>query len=1048
MVKNINTTRDVRFLLSAGSSALALAISAPAYAQDVEVIPDTTTNAEQTGDVVVATGSRIRKSEFSSSGPIQIIDPNVAELRGVVDTAGFIQTSSVAAGSAQVTSAISSNFVTNGGPGAATISLRGLGAERTLVLLNDRRAGPAGTRGSVSSFDLNALPQSIIESVEILKDGASSIYGSDAVAGVVNIKTKRETDGIEFDMFTSQPLSEGGENYRFAATWGKTFDRGGHLLLSGDYYKQKELARGQRDYLNCGEERIFDAPGGNRVDTIDPRTNSPVCTDLPWGHIWIYDLHYFYNGGPNPTSNIPASGPFEVTQFQYNYAGDNLETHIPGLPPKRDIWDAGVAPGFFPVAYDPASRAVYNQSHPFVEDVTVVPETTRYTAYLDGALTISGNTEIYGEFLFNRRETYQNDYRQFWTFGYASDFPGGVAGGGNPFSPLTGPYLESPTAITDHSDSSQRVDYFRGVAGIRGEFEGGGLDGWAWDLYSQYSRSKGLYTSDQVYNDAIDYQYAIGYGYLPSGCEGLKTPVSQKDCVTIDWWDPEFLAGNISDAARDYLFGTETGSTVYTQLYYEGIMTGNLVELPAGPLGAAFGATWRRDSIDDIPGEITRSPDPANPGEFVANAWGAGAAGRTRGAGETTEFFGELNIPIIRNAPFIDYFEVAVAGRHTDVSTFGSAQTWKVGADWSINEWLRISGTMGTSFRAPALFELFLADESSFDSQRAVDICIQWGDNLAAGNISQQVADNCAADGVPSNHTGTGIGPEIIVGGGLGVLDAETSKAKTVSVTFSPNPILPPSTRFDVRVDYFEIEVNNEIAQLGAAGVVSACYKSDFFPDDPVCDQFERGQAGDENNISIVRDSFININSQENRGIDVTARLDQELPENWGSLQLISQMTWQLEDTLALAEGQIEDLNGEDGEPKWTGDLNILWEKGPWMALWNIRGVGATSDEEDFAETVSSGDVCGITDALHTGSYCVDVVAEKVLYHAASIRRNFNDDQVSLTVGVSNLFDKEPPKVSQTRTNNDVINTVGQVPYQSQYDFIGRRIFVNLKAAF
>ncbi len=140
---------------------------------------------------VMVTGSRIARDVFSSSSPMDVIEMEVADVQGIGDIATLLQTTTVAAGSPQVTAASSTAFVQNGGTGAATLSLRGLGANRTLVLLNGRRAGPAGVRGGVSSFDLNVLPLNAIERVEILKDGASSIYGTDAVAGVVNIITDK-----------------------------------------------------------------------------------------------------------------------------------------------------------------------------------------------------------------------------------------------------------------------------------------------------------------------------------------------------------------------------------------------------------------------------------------------------------------------------------------------------------------------------------------------------------------------------------------------------------------------------------------------------------------------------------------------------------------------------------------------------------------------------------------------------------------------------------------------------------------------------------------
>ena len=162
-------------------SVVAVILATPAFAQDQDNVPqadsadENTTNSETS---IVVTGSRLRNvTPFNSPDPIAVIDPGIASKEGKFDLASTLQSSPIAAGSTQITSAISSNFVTNGGPGAQTIDLRGLGANRTLVLLNGRRAGPAGTRGGVSSFDLNVLPQSIAESVEILKTGASSVYG-------------------------------------------------------------------------------------------------------------------------------------------------------------------------------------------------------------------------------------------------------------------------------------------------------------------------------------------------------------------------------------------------------------------------------------------------------------------------------------------------------------------------------------------------------------------------------------------------------------------------------------------------------------------------------------------------------------------------------------------------------------------------------------------------------------------------------------------------------------------------------------------------------
>lgn len=253
--------------LSAPATALAqeAGIEATSPEEEAQPAPDDTTR-------IIVTGSHLRRDEFSSPDPLQVISPELAARKGISDTAGMLQGNPLAAGSSQVTSTISANFPTNGGIGVETLSLRGLGANRTLVLLNGRRAGPAGTRGTVSAFDLNVLPLSVIDEVEVLKTGASSVYGSDAIAGVVNIKTREELDGFDMRGFTSVPQQGGGETYNLSGAWGKMFD-GGHITISGDYWHQNALKMGDRKYLSCQEEYLFRPDGKTRADLVDPRND-------------------------------------------------------------------------------------------------------------------------------------------------------------------------------------------------------------------------------------------------------------------------------------------------------------------------------------------------------------------------------------------------------------------------------------------------------------------------------------------------------------------------------------------------------------------------------------------------------------------------------------------------------------------------------------------------------------------------------------------------------------------------------------------------------
>lgn len=1081
-----------RLMASAGVAALALA-AAPAFAQDAgqDEGGDSSTSEEPEAQApaapqgIVVTGSRIRRDEFSSPSPITVIDPRESAKQGLIDTADMIQGSPVAAGSDQITAAISSNFVTNGGSGAQTISLRGLGPERTLILLNGRRAGPAGTRGAIAAFDLNVLPQQIMQRVDILKDGASSIYGSDAVAGVVNLITKTETDGIELDLFGSVPFESGGEQIAASATWGKTFDRG-HVLVAGNYYKQKELARGDRDYLGCPEAYFFtDLSFSTRADLVDPRTGEFRCqgdSTTTWGHVWTYDYSYAdFREDPNDLadfgsqfgSNIPGSlGIGDVTLFQYSYPGDNLGQFIPGVGPRLGAGQTVVPEGWFPVGYDPASQSVVNSYHPLMNNDSVIPKTERITAYVDAAYEITDSIEFYTELLYNRRENYINGSRQIWQFGYAEFFDyqydyddNGLTADDPVFGFAADPFaagwggaiITSPTGFTDNFDSSIQVDYYRAVAGLRGDFS----DNWNWDVYGQYSKSDGKYRQLQTLADAIASQ-----DFRFGSCVGTTTPISNRDCVDVDWYSPRVMFGDLTPEEEAFLFEWDEGNTEYTQKYVEAIVSGDtsgFFELPGGPIGIAIGATYREDEINDTPSDII----------LAGNGWQVTASGITAGKAEYKEAFGEISLPLLADIPFIQNLELTAAGRVTNVKATRASDgvsdkdngnwTYKLGANWEVNDWLRFRGTYGTSYRAPALFESFLADQTSALSQRTIDPCIQWGNNLAQGNISQSFADNCAADGVPANHTGAGISATILTGGGLGVLEPETSDAWTVSAVLTPNFNFLPDTDISLAVDYFNIEVNGQIAQLGARNILSQCYASDFFPNDPVCSLFRRnddagvGQTGGSpSNVFDIRDSFININSQKNEGVDVTFRLRHDFGDDWiFTAQAV--MTWQTADSISLFDGFEEDLNGEVGEPEWVGDFRFNLDKGPWNFFYSVDVVGGSDNTADWFEAQLGRDWRTATTQAEqdaalcpqfttfNGPTCLDFSVGSTFYHAASITREINEN-FSITAGMTNIFDTAPPRASQT--GGDGIRQFGAGVLTSQYDLIGRRAFINVNVKY
>ncbi len=1018
---------SAQVFLAATASAIALSAS-PAMAQDE-------------GDEIIVTGSRIAKSEFTSADPIQVIDPETAKLQGQVQLADVLQSAPAAQGSIQITSAISNRFVANGGNDVQTVSLRGLGAERTLVLINGRRAGPAGIRGSVAPFDLNVLPLSVVRQVEILKTGASSIYGSDAVAGVVNILTRDDLDGFEAGGFSSITEHGGGESYGADASFGKKFDRG-HFFATVDIFRQQNLTRRDRGFLFCSEEYLKRESDGSRADIVDFRTGRPACSSTQANMIVFSDFSGVDENG-FPTFSPGLIAPNGQAIFAGQYGAEFAGVGIP-INAYNPIGVFG-PDDFFGVNFDGPSTGALNQFEPAEQDMDVFSGVRRVSAFAEGAYDVTDGITAYGEFLFSNRKSHNNgvqriELQQFTGASMLPFFlcdptqyncdPGDM---GDPLNTEFGGNLILRPRVLVKSESRADVDYYRGVLGLRGDFGAG----WKWDVHGQHSRSDASYTQDVIYQDAIASQTL-----RTRSCAGTVAAIRGVECIDIDFTDPRVLRGDFTAQERAFLTGRETGRTLFKQSSAEALVTGKLFNLPAGPVGVAFGANIRRDEINDTPGEATLAGNVAN---FTTS-------GITAGRTVSKEVFGEVEVPLLAGVPMIERLTLSGAARYTHVEATarGGAQdsfsdtTWKVGADWAVTDWLRFRGTWGTSFRAPALFELFLQDQTGFLGQPDIDPCIQTAARLAAGAISQRIFDNCAADGIAPDYAG-GIGPATIVsGGGLGRLEPETSTAKTVSVILTPDlsGALWGGLKARLAVDYFDIKVRDEIALLGAANILNGCYDSENFATEAFCGLFTRTAAGpDAQSVASVTDRYVNISRQRNRGVDLSLAVDQDLG-NLGSLAFRAQMTWQVEDKVELFPGTEIDDNGKIGNPKWVGDFNLGWTKDAWTLFYGLDVTGAASNAEDLLRA-QGGDPCRTSSFRPGGRFCPDVSVPATFYHSLSLSRDVAD-RFRITLGVANLFDTPPPRVSTVVTATPPV--IGQVPaFGTQYDYLGRRFFLGVR---
>jgi iron complex outermembrane receptor protein len=965
--------------------------AAPATQQNQPTSTSTSQAGTNVGEVVV-TGSRIKTTTFTSPDPLDVITAEQAQLTGSVDTSQILQLSAVAANAVQINNFFT-GFITTGGPGVNTLSLRGLGSDRTLILLNGERMGPAGVGGTVGPIDLNVIPASEIDHIEILKDGASSIYGSDAVAGVVNVITKTNQDGGDLHIFANPSEMGGGNVYQINGSFGKTFDRG-YITAGFDWYRQDPLRVGERSYLNCSRDLAHDAATGALADIIDPATGQSKC----WNEI--------NNAVEDLTQQFPVFRPDPTAVA----GGGILGSDIPGWQ------NVGISIPGNPAATR-ASHALEPENAPLLERATAISPDSRYTVTLFGGYDLTPHAQLYASFLFNQRDSQQDLFDQFFVE---------PVNPGNPFNPGFGfPVPIIPQA----APATQSVNYGRIVVGIKGDLPSTDwFKNWTYDVFGQVSRSDGTYTQSIVKADRVSATAGAGAG--TNGCDITNSDFSPESmaqlepgvaCVPVNYFAA--VQNGFTPAESAFLYAVDRGHTTYDQDYAEGSFSGDLFQLPAGPLGAAVGFHVRREAIDDEPG-----PDFQD-----SNSYNFSSAGVTKGSYTVEEGFGELKVPIVRNLPLLYDVSVDLSGRYSHYSDFGGQFTYKGTADWKVTDWLAVRGTYGTAFRAPALFELFLANQTGFLGQAQIDPCINFG----TSGVSPVIQKNCASLGLPPNFPGLGSSALILSGGGNGHLSAETSIAETIGFVLTPKF---GDRAINLSVDYYSFDIDNQIAQFGAGNIITQCLGSTNFPANPFCSLFTRNLTpGDPNfgAITQVDDDFVNLNKELDQGIDVDLDYRTQLPKDV-KLTVDAQLDWTLYTNTFLLGGTTNNFLGSLGFPRFVGNVDFKFDRGPWTFNWELYMVGHTSDNPFTATTIPNFRGTGetVTTDYVTNFYTLSTVA---------LRRKF--DKFTVEFGIKNLFNQAPPAISFDDSFEP--HTIGTTPSAvSQYDFIGRSYYFDIDARF
>lgn len=1038
-----------------------------------------TPQAAPSMDEVVVTGSRLRRDTFSSVAPLQIITTEFAKEAGLIDAADILQGSTAATG--QQIDLTFQGFVLDNGPAASTVDLRGLGANRNLVLINGRRVSPSGVEGAPAAPNLNLLPRSLVERYDILLDGASSVYGSDAIAGVVNAILRKDFDGFEIEVFSNQPEQSGGQDTTVTASWGFNTDRG-LFGIGAEYVKSSKAALGDRDWTgDCTSNVEIDENGQIRTEdqywasinypsygncafqSVAARTFIPAIdagsiyytpgyTNGGWpnfsesgdpytglgadgngdgiGDINLFD--YDFNGKPSQLDAdlFPASTRYNIMAYgEYTFEGEaNLTPYFEANYSYLEIDSKSGEGQLFPTVPALNPFNLCNPNQPNGVDCGLA-----MGAYLDNPSIAQGIANVYGL-----------TPAQFRDFGIVNLYPGEI-----------GPVSTIPIVSVrgDRNITEVEQEQIRFVAGIGGDIpflNFGSVEDWSFDAYVSYSLSKGESRRFGVREDRLE--YALGYYSTTSTpCENDVGAPLRSDatagCVPVNMYAPSlYPVGEVTgdfgtQAERDYLFDTRDFDTEYEQIVVSAYATGDIFELPAGEVALGLGMEYRIDEIDSIPDAV------AAEGLF----WGFFSDKGAKGDREVKELFAEIEIPLLANLPLVTELNVNLSGRVTDDEYYGTNTTESVKIGWRPAEPLLIRGTWGTAFRAPNLRELFLGGSTGFlnvgDPCYIPEVAI---DNLTGAYIPEndqrdpQILANCLATGVDPTLANNGgfntFSVEVQQGGSL-ELDPEESESWTVGFAYEQD--FSNDFELSVGMTYYEIDITNTVIEPTPGFIVGDCYGDEAGTGASVfCGRITRDFTDPTNPQIVFMDlGFINRDKETARGVDYNVffrdTIDLGAPVQF-SANLTASKLIERSTQFTNPDGSVdfETFQGEWGFPEWQAQLALRFTWNRWTATWETRFLQSVGQDPEGIDPLDS--VFGGSDTCFgppSDVLCRDFAeADDYFRHSTSLF--YDADNWTLGAGIRNVFDEEPPIVDGSE-----VLSYSNTPIGYGYDLQGRTFF-------
>jgi len=975
---------------------------------------------------VVTTGTRLLRETYESISPVQVITAEEARAVGQFSAADILQNSPAATG--QQIDLSFTGFALENGPGSQTLSFRGLGANRTLIMLNGRRLGASGGEGAPIAPDLNMIPGGLVERYELLLDGASSIYGSDAVAGVANAILRNDFNGLEVDFSTTIPEQSEGVEERLGLTWGKNFERG-FIGVGIELSDTEEIKVKDRSWTNhCPRNVEIDENGEIRnlannflLGSSDCFVNSPlIAASLITGTI---NRNFYY------LDDFDGISIFAPLGFISNDGSYNLENISP------------------------------YSLHDYQTGTSLFGELKTQHLMSYGEYTFDGDNAItpFFEISYGRRDTFQGtEFNQLYPKVPVSNpfvssilVIGADSGIGDDLGEIIAPVL---AVKQDRDQVSATVEQTRVVLGVNGEVPQmniSGMSNWNFESYIAYTESDARMVRPGIRNDRLDYSLQT------SRIDPVTGDIicgNNDGCVPINIFAPSLYQLPIGDLAtqeeRDYLFDSRIINTNIKQHVFSTFINGYLYELPAGPLALGFGFELREDSINST------SNDVAQDGLFFIFPTDSG----TFGSKYTREAFAEVEFPLLKGRKGVDELTLNLSGRLTKDELYPSNSTYSFKLGYRPIDSLLLKATVGTSYRAPNIREVFLGRQ---------DEAIISGTGTAAGILCLENFPNSTTC---SDYTLVNVNPNIpddtLFGTNIIEItsgNSEIIEEKADTFTYGIAWEVPNLDNYNITMGatYYQMEVGDTVIKPTPNFILNSCYLGSS-TNNPICSRITRfGRLS--GNISSIDTSFLNRANQTVKGVDVNLNMDTNIYLFNQSIDIGLDMsmnhTSESSETLIDDDGNLEfvDHNGEFGFPNWAGTMT-LWTrvkdlKFTWQTYYMGRVRQNLNDARGFSDTseFTQGDFelnHGIGSNTCSGPEFGDVLCRNVdfvnsyTYHTASVY--YNDSNWSIGFGIRNVFNKNPPQIDPSTFSS----TVSNVPLGVGYDLNGRRFFLNVKRHF